>query len=1029
MIAEDFSIGKSELLELRLTFMQTGIGNSRFYVGILTSIGLYHLSSAMEDNEMPLSLLIRELRRLQTENARLRTEVRMLREQAETASTMKPAPPEQTTEQQEVTPELAGFFFSVFRGRADVFSRRVVRKDGKAAYYPACSNFWKSGVCPRCSGETGVKCAVCAARAWAPITKRILMQHLQGGTEAKPVVLGVYPLLEDETCHFLVFDFDSHDENPITDWRAEVDALRAICRLHHVPAYAERSRSGRGAHVWFFFQEALPAELARRFGTALLTKGAESVNQRSFVSYDRMLPTQDRLPDGGLGNLIALPLQGLARQQGNSVFIDEEWHPIPDQWALLRERQKISKAFVEEKIREWIPDGLLGVLGFSAELADTTDGPWNSPTSTLHRQDVNGSVQLVMADHLWIRKANLRPRLQNRLRRMAAFSNPKYGENLRLKLSNYRTPRIIPCFEETEEYLGLPRGIAETLDKQLREAGIPVQVEDKRSTGEPFPIRFAAELYPEQQEAANALLEHENGILSAATAFGKTAVGAYLVGARRVSTLILVHNREIMKNWVEDLGRFLCWEGELPTYRTKSGRERRRKSPIGCLFAGHDSRNGRLDVAMFTSLAEEDPRLKQYGLVIMDECHHAAAATAEMVLSSINARWVYGLTATPKRDDRMEPKMLMQLGPIRYRFTARQRAEMQGVQHYVYPRFTSLVQLGEALKIHDAYEAAIHNARRNALIIKDVEDAVTRGRTPLVLTRFRTHADTLYELLAGKVQHRVLLTGGRSTKERDALRAELAAIPPMESAVIIATGQYIGEGFNFPRLDTLMLAAPIAWEGNVEQYAGRLHRDYRGKQEVIIYDYVDIHVAVFEKMYHKRVRAYRKIGYALCEGASLNSIVKKMIYAGDEYKRDFETDISSAGKQVIISSPGLNAAGARWIQELSLTLQVRGIALLVLTLAADAYPESRRGAAAALLEQLRSGGINTMALSRLHLHFVLIDAKTVWFGSTNILSRSREDDTIIRVQDTDLAQDLQMSIRQQTETTSPQQSYLALNMG
>lgn len=997
----------------------------------------------MGEEEPSVRLLLREIKRQAAEIARLRSllaEERAKNAATQTSTVALPAPEEQHSQGVvllELTSDDASTFFSLFRGRADVYSHRVQRKEGGAAYYPVCGNFWKAGVCPRCEGRKDIKCSQCAARSWKPVTKRVLLQHFSGGTEEQPFVVGIYPMLADDMCRLLVFDFDDH-ESELPHWKEEVEALREVCRLHDVPALVERSRSGHGAHVWLFFEQAISAASARAFGEALLTKGAEAVNQRSFVSYDRMIPAQEHLGEGQLGNLIALPLQGAALKHGNSAFVDERWQAYPDQWSIVLHARRISADFVARKTKEWAPLGTLGDLSPMRERADTTGAaeskpplPWENAASPWVRSDVTGALKVVRADMVWVETQGVRPRLLNALRRLAAFGNPMYYRHRRQGFSVRGIPRIIACHEEEPPYIGLPRGLWDELTARLKAAGIPYSYEEKRCSGQPLHASFCGTLYPIQQEAAEKMLACDNGILAAATAFGKTAVGAYLVAQRRVNTLVLVHNREIMKNWTEDFAKFLSLDETPPTYRTPTGRERRRKSCIGSLYAGHDSTTGLLDVAMISSLREDDERLKQYGMVIMDECHHAAAAGAEAVLRRLNARYVYGLTATPKRDDGQEPKLTMLFGPVRYRFTAAQRAEMQQVEHAVYPRFTSLLPAHPSWTIQEAYRAITEDETRNGLIVEDVVQALSRGHTPLVLTKFRAHAETLRQMLEGKATHVLVLVGGRAAKEREELRRRLAAVPPNESVILIATGQYIGEGFNFPRLDTLMLTAPIAWEGNVEQYAGRLHRDYEGKRRVVIYDYVDIHVRVLEKMYHKRLKTYRRMGYSVCSmvGTRGEEKPEKGVFAATEYEPYLERDLLEATSHVVVCSPGLNRAQVQWFVGFLGGLLSRRVRPMLYTLSPSAYPESAQENAQALIQDLQTRGVIVIPCRELHEHLVLMDNTLVWYGDINVLSRKKEDGHLIRFTDAAFAASMQRYLYYREHDELPHQAFLPLEEG
>ena len=941
-----------------------------------------------------------------------------------------------------ITQKHAQYFYSFFKGRKDVYSKRAGKPNpqtGKTGYYPQCWNYWKPGICPKYEKKK-IKCADCPEQRYKELTGKVIMEHLLGAREDCSDVIGVYPMLPDETCNFLVFDFDNHDDNTNGDdfantderWREEVNALREICRIYGVDILTERSRSGKGAHIWMFFQEPISARLARLFGTALLTKGAESVNQKSFRTYDRMLPAQDHMPVGGLGNLIALPLQGQALKNGNSAFIDQDWKPYPNQWQQLQNVNKISKAFIEKKISEWSEDGVLGVLADienidEEEKDDKIDSgglkqqkinresskkskPWKKKKFQFHQEDVSGQVYFVLANGIYIEKENLRPRMQNTLRRMAAYSNPQYYKNLAMGFSTRDNPRIVACSEDFDDHICIPRGLKERLIGKLEEAGIPYEIRDVRQKGRNIHVNFAGELYPEQRKAAEQMLQYENGILHAATAFGKTAVGAYLISARKINTLVLVHNKEIMNNWVEDLQKFLDINEEPPEYTTPKGRVKQRKSTIGTRYAGHDSMTGIIDVVMISSLGKPgniDTVVRDYGLVLIDECHHCASDTAEAVVKEISARYVYGLTATPKRDDGQEPKIFMQIGPIRYRFSAKDKVKLQGIEHYVYPRFTRLINTtGQDWKINDAYAAVRSCEMRNKQIISDVEECLKQGRTPLVLTKFKDHADILLSMIQDTADHVFLLKGGRSRKENEEIREKMRNVPANESMVLVAIGQYIGEGFNYPRLDTMMLTTPIAWQGNVEQYSGRLHRDYEGKQNVIIYDYVDTHIRVLDKMYYKRLRTYKKIGYEIIMNTTEKKQETNAIFDSDSYISVFERDIEEAGMEIVISSPGINERG---VQRNIKTLGERhdaGVKITLLTLPGDGYPKERIEKTKELIAELMGLGVTVQEKPGMHEHFAVIDREIVWYGSVNLLSNAKEEDNLMRVKSKEIAQEL-----------------------
>lgn len=665
-----------------------------------------------------------------------------------------------------ITKQHVQYFYLLFKGRNDVYSKRsgkANKKTGKHGYYTQCWNFWKDGICPK-KNHSQFNCGECQNQKYKELTGQVLYEHLIGAREDASDVIGLYPMFPDETVNFLVFDFDCHDDkisgddgaNFESDWMTEVNAFRKICEINEVPVLVERSRSGKGAHIWIFFEKPIVASVARLFGTALLTKGAESVNMRNFKYYDRMIPAQDHIPlntktgKPGLGNLVALPLQGQALKLGNSAFIDENWNAYPNQWECLKEVKKLSLETVEERIKEWSAEGILGVLSneFEADTEGTNDTkPWEKTKHSLHKEDVSSVVEIVIADKVYVGTKDMKPRMQNALRRMVAFSNPDFYKKAAMGLSTKGIPRMVFCGYDEAGYICIPRALLDSVIDRFNEVDISFTLTDNRCSGTPLDVSFNGTLYEEQMRAAKAILEHDNGILAATTSFGKTVVGAYMIAERKTNTLILVHNTEIQKNWIEDLNKFLDINAELPEYKTKTGRVKKRKNIIGKLHAGHNSMTGIIDVAIFSSLGKGDeinPMLAQYGMVIMDECHHGAAQTVEDVVGSAKAKYVYGLTATPKREDGLEKKVFMQFGPIRFRYTAKERAEKQGIDHFVYPRFTRMVSASN-LKVTEANRAVIECESRNEQIISDVVNCIQNGRTPLVLTKYKEHAELLFQ--------------------------------------------------------------------------------------------------------------------------------------------------------------------------------------------------------------------------------------------------------------------------------------------
>ena len=902
-----------------------------------------------------------------------------------------------------ITKELVQFYYSMFKGRRDVYSLRSGKpnaKTGKHGYYTQCDNFWKAGLCGKKDGKN-TKCQSCPNQKYKPLTGDVIYAHLTGVKEDCSDVVGLYPVWPDETCNYLVFDFDNHDESSNSvKWQEEANALRAICADNDVPCLVERSRSGKGAHVWMFFEKAINIKKARLFGAALLDKGAESVNQQSFDTYDRMIPAQDKLPEGGLGNLVALPLQGRAVKNGNSVFVDEKWQPYHDQWSVLKNTGKLSETFIDEKLSSW---------GNKYSISSNTDNeipgqisidetPWENSIK-FERSDTKGTVRIVLADKAYVDKTDIKPRLQNKIRRLAAYNNPEYFRNQGMGISTFGIPRIVYSGEDTEQFIAIPRGCLNKLCKNLKSSNIDYSVEDKRNTGKEINVSFAGELYPEQQDAVNSLTGHDFGVLAAATGFGKTVVGSYLISERKVNTLILVHNNEIMQNWINDLERFLVIKEDYPQYMTKTGRVKTRKSLIGRLTGAHNSMTGIIDVAMVTSLGSGDsikPFVKDYGMVIMDECHHGAAESIEAVLSKVNAKYVYGLTATVKREDGKDKTVLMQFGPVRFRFTAKDKIRLQGMEHILEPRFTPIISTKEKLTLNEAYEIVVNSDFRNSLIASDIEACIKQGHTPLVLSKRKAQIDVLFEKVKDKADHVLVLTGGKKQSERKELRERLSSISESESLIILATGQYIGEGFNCSRLDMLFLAMPIAWDGNVEQYTGRLNRSHDGKNRVTVIDYVDHHIEMFANMYNKRLRTYKRIGYELSQDVERKPD-DRFIYDSETYSEVFRGDIINAKAEVMISSPYVSTPGSERLIHNFSAMKSKDASISLITYPASHYSDDIKDRIENIHNRLNMAGIKVSFADYIPSRYAVIDKEILWYGSMNLVSNIKEDDDEMRI--------------------------------
>ena len=844
-------------------------------------------------------------------------------------------------------------FLSLFSGRLDVFAKRWEnQKTGKAGYSPACANFWNY-TCPKKNGKK-VKCSECSAQRFIPFDENIIKEHLLGKQ-----IIGVYPMLPDETCRFLAFDFDAKVYTP-DDLMRDVSAIREVCTDNDISMAVERSRSGKGIHFWIFFADPIPASIARKFGSSVITNAMNKHHGISFKTYDRLIPTQDSLPKGGFGNLIALPLQKEPRQNGNSEFIDENFISYPDQWGYLSQVKRYTLQEIEQFIRQLAPTGELGQLASASETEEAK--PWETKkpdvAPTLKKSDLPATVEIVQANMLYIKKDGFKSPALNILKRLAAFRNPEFYKAQAMRLTTHDKPRIIDCSQDTTEYLGLPRGLFEQVHDIISEQGVGVIVSDKTNSGKPIDVSFNGSLRSEQGQAANALLEHENGILSATTGFGKTVIGAHLISERKVNTLVLVHLANLQRQWIDSLNQFLTINEEPePTY-TPTGRVRK-GTIIGTIGGGKSRPSGIVDVALMQSLVSGDEvkeLVKNYGMVIVDECHRAAAFTFEQILKTTNARYVYGLSATPTRKDGHHPIIYMHCGKIRYKVDAKKQAEERPFEHFIIPRFTRFQKPAQHQgdwNIQSIYKALADSEVRNSLILQDVLVAVEQGRNPIVLTERKEHVSILYKLLSEQAKNVFCLVGGVSQKNNLEIMEQIAAVPTDKPLIIVATGRYVGEGFDLPRLDTLFLAMPISWKGTVQQYAGRLHRLFEGKEEVQIYDYVDVYEPMLENMYQRRLKGYASIGYK-AKGATEPIEEIHSIFNSLNFAPVYTTDIYAAKREIVIVSPFL---GRRRVTASLPQLTAATAKITVITRPPENYPAKDRERIAMCINALISNGI------------------------------------------------------------------------
>lgn len=629
-----------------------------------------------------------------------------------------------------------------------------------------------------------------------------------------------------------------------------------------MPAVLERSRSGNGGHIWIFFSEPIPASLARKLGSFLLTETMECRPEIGLDSYDRFFPSQDTIPKGGFGNLIALPLQKKPREAGNSLFLDESYVPYPDQWHFLSTIKRMNREEVNILVEDAGRRGkLIGVRAVVTEEDD--DEPWTMPPSRRKKEisivgPLPQQIEIVLGNEIYIPKETLPLFLRNSLIRLAAFQNPEFYQAQAMRLPTYNKPRIVSCCEDFSKHLGFPRGCLDEIVDLLQALKIEVKIVDERCTGRQIGMSFHGILRPEQQAAAQAMLDYDCGVLSATTAFGKTVVALYMIAARNVNTLILVHRRQLLDQWVCRINSFLGIAA----------------SEIGQIGGGKRSPSGRVDVAIIQSLSKKDvvdDIVAEYGHLVVDECHHLSARSFEIVARRCRAKYVTGLSATVTRKDGHHPIIFMNCGPVRYRVDDRTQTASRPFTHRMVLRNTGFnlsAPLTETndLNINDLYTALSSDQNRNNMIVHDVLKAVNEGRSSVLLTERTAHLEYFAKRLSSEIPNVIVFKGGMGKKQRQQLTEKMASISDGQARIILATGRYLGEGFDDARLDTLFLTLPVSWRGTLIQYAGRLHRVHDTKKEVVIYDYADLNVPMLAKMYQRRCRGYKAIGYGIGEG-------------------------------------------------------------------------------------------------------------------------------------------------------------------
>jgi len=887
-------------------------------------------------------------------------------------------------------------FTSLFKGRTDVYAKKWVSKKGAKGYSPVCLNEWEQGICKK----PQIKCSQCNHKLYDELNENVIEEHLRGN-----IIVGIYPMLIDETCSILAIDFDNDG------WQNDITALRKICEKFNIPIVIERSSSGNGGHIWFFFNDPIPTHQARKFGTSLLTSAMNQRYELKFNSYDRLFPNQDRMPKGGFGNLIALPLQKKARENNNTLFVDKNFEPHPDQWSFLNNVKRISNSEVESFIKILTIGNELGQLRISDE---EEVKPWVVKQTKLTKSDFPQKIDYVKANMLYIPKEGISQMGLNSIKRLAAFKNPEFYKAEAMRLSTYNKPRVISCSSETEKYLQIPRGCETELNDLLNNCEVNFSKVTETNSAKKINVSFNGKLRDEQKLAFKELIKYDDGVLSATTAFGKTVIAAKLIAHRKVNTLILVHRKQLLFQWIKRLSEFLNFKKEI--------NDEKAKSTIGQFGGGKDDRTGIIDVAIFQSVnrnGEIKNFVSEYGMVIVDECHHISAFSFEQTLQKVNAKYIYGLTATPARKDGHHPIIFMYCGPIRYKVDVKKQAEKSPFEYFIIPKFTRfkapMDRDEKDISIQELYTEIVNSETRNQQIVNDVLENYKKGRNSLLLTERTAHVELLSNKIRKRIPNAITLTGTLGTKATREILEQISKTHKNEQITIIATGKYIGEGFDEPRLDTLFLAMPISWRGTLQQYTGRLNRLYETKKEVQIFDYVDIHVKVFQKMYEKRLSGYASLGYKI-KGESLTAKSINIIFNQISFLPIFNDDIINSVKEILIVSPFMSKYRVSKIIQLLKIVLERNVQITIITRPSKNLLQTNNNNLKqnrnleTLFNELKETGINLKFKSNIHQKFAIIDNRIVWYGSINLLSFGKSEESIMRLDSSNIAVELLRSV-------------------
>lgn len=826
-------------------------------------------------------------------------------------------------------------YLSYFIGRDDIFAFEYYSKDGRRGFSPACKGRNNlTGYCPN-------KCNECDNKQYVGINGKELKRHLLGNE-----TFGIYPLLNGDCCQLLAVDFDDED------YKESSLAFSCICKKHNLDNLIEISSSGCGAHVWLFFDKPIKASKIRRLGTYLIYEAMDSSKGINFDSLDRMFPSQDYVPLKGYGNLIVLPLQGKKAMNNKTIFVDENFVPydLKNQINVLANTKKILEEEADVLLNEYKEADYFPLLNKNV-----------LKNIKLNRNDFDKQIIIVKQNEIAVPKAALNDRSIKFIYRLASLPNPKYYEAQKNRISVYKIPRIQQLYHEDESFVYLPRGCYEDLIKVLNFFGVDIVIKDKQSVGEMIVVSFNGVLKDYQKDGLDKLLKYDNGLFVARPSYGKTVTAIALIAELRLNTLIIVPNLTLLKQWKERLNTFLNVGYDYKKEKDKFGQYSGNKKKL----------TNKIDIACIDSLLKEEGEglLKNYGITIFDEVHHIAASSYEQVVKKCHSKYLYGFTATPKRSDRNERIIYKTIGDIRYRYEDGD----DDFDKILKPEFTSFTysSLEKTTPYSDMLSTLLMDEERNNRIVDDIKKAYKSKRNIIVLTDRIEHINLLKKHLSD-INDVFVINGQLSSNEKKHFFEGLNKAT--KGFVIISTGKYIGEGFDEKKLDTLFIVSPFKWGGTLEQYVGRLHRENEGKDNVEVHDYVDLNVKMFERMYHERLRGYKRLGY-IVSGEEV--VFERKIYSNLDYKGKLFDDIKGSKNEVVFIVNDYNNEELNELLDISKNAKI--------------YIDSNK--------TVEHQNITGLYKTNLCINAVLIDQRILWYGGINPYKALTYNDSIMRIND------------------------------